>query len=123
MADVALIPESELDETQNFPETTSTRLLAHLLSVLLQFLTCKEKVVRYRATQLLSHIINSLDSIDDDSYHLLKMGLLKRIRDKEPMIRVQAVLGLGRLAGNDDGEDEDVDSDDEDDTSGLWRSF
>lgn len=66
----------------------------------------------------MAHIINSLDSIDDDYYHLLKMGLLKRIRDKEPMIRVQAVLGLGRLAGNeDDGDQDNDDSDDE--SSGL----
>ena len=88
--------------------------------MLLQFLMSKEKTVRYRSTQLLSHIINSLDSIDDEYYHLLKTGLLKRVRDKEPMIRVQAVLGLGRLAGNDDDEEEEdgMDSDD-DDTSGL----
>lgn len=87
--------------------------------MLLQFLSSKEKTVRYRSTQLVSHIINSLDSIDDEYYHLLKMGLLKRIRDKEPMIRVQAVMGLGLLAGNeDDGEQENDDSDD-DDTSGL----
>ena len=80
----------------------------------------KEKTVRYRSTQLVSHIINSLDSIDDEYYHLLKIGLLKRIRDKEPMIRVQAVFGLGRLAGNEDeGEQENIDSDDEDDTNGL----
>ena len=94
-------------------------MTSHILSVLLQFLTSKEKTVRYRATQLVAHIINSLDSIDDEYYHLLKMGLLKRIRDKEPMIRVQAVLGLGRLAGNeDDGDQNNADSD-EDDTSGL----
>ena len=67
----------------------------------------------------MAHIINSLDSIDDEYYHLLKMGLLKRVRDKEPMIRVQAVLGLGRLAGNeDDGEQENADSDD-DEAGGL----
>ncbi len=47
------------------------------------------------------------------------MGLLKRVRDKEPMIRVQAVLGLGRLAGNEgDGDQDDADSDN-DDASGL----
>ena len=47
------------------------------------------------------------------------MGLLKRIRDKEAMVRVQAVLGLGRLAGNEDnGDHENADSDD-DDASGL----
>ena len=80
----------------------------------------KDKFVRYRSTQLVSHIINSLDSIDDEFYHLLKTGLLKRLRDKEPMIRGQAVLGLGRLAGNeDDSEQDNLDSNDEDDTSGL----
>lgn len=74
--------------------------------------------MRYRSTQLVQHIINALDSIDDEYYHLLKMGLLNRIRDKEPMIRVQAVLGLGRLAGNeDDGEEANEDSDE--DSSGL----
>ena len=47
------------------------------------------------------------------------MGLLKRVRDKEPMIRVQAVLGLGRLAGNEDDGDQDNADSDEDDASGL----
>ena len=79
----------------------------------------KEKIVRYRSTQLVSHIINSLDSIDDEYYQLLKMALLKRIRDKEPMIRMQAVLGLGRLAGNEDDGGEDGPDSDEDDASGL----
>ena len=86
---------------------------------MLPLMTSKEKTVRYRSTQLVAHIINSLDSIDDEYYHLLKMALLKRLRDKESMIRVQAVLGLGRLAGNeDDGTEENPDSDD-DEASGL----
>lgn len=42
--------------------------------------------------------------------------MLKRVRDKEPMIRVQAVLGLGRLAGNE--EDVGLGSDDSDNLSG-----
>ena len=101
----------------------STRLTSHILSILLPLLASKEKTVRYRATQLVAHIINSLDSIDDEYFHLLKMGLLKRIRDKEPMIRVQAVLGLGRLAGNeDDGDRDNADSDD-DDASGLLEKL
>lgn len=116
---MALIPEDQIDETQSFPETPSSRLVAHILSIMLPLMTSKEKVVRYRSTQLVSHIINSLDSIEDDYYHLLRMALLKRVRDKEAMIRVQAVLGLGRLAGNeDDGGEEGADSDD-DDAGGL----
>ena len=118
-----MVPESEIDETGSFPETASTRLTSHILSILLQFLTSKEKTVRYRSTQLVAHIINSLDSIDDEYYHLLKMGLLKRIRDKEPMIRVQAVLSLGRLAGNEDDGDQENEDSDEDDVSGLLEKL
>ena len=112
-----------MNDTQSFPETASTRLTSHILSILLQLLTSKEKTVRYRATQLIAHIINSLDSIDDEYFHLLKVGLLKRIRDKEPMIRVQAVLGLGRLAGNEDEGDQDNADSDDDDTSGLLEKL
>lgn len=121
--DAALINSSERNDGQSFPETASTRLTSHILSISLQFLASKEKTVRYRATQLVAHIINSLDSIDDEYFHLLKVGLLKRIRDKEPMIRVQAVLGLGRLTGNeDDGEEDNADSDD-DDASGVLEKL
>ncbi|KAL9128611.1 MAG: hypothetical protein Q9217_002745 [Psora testacea] len=93
---------TDFENTQLLPETPTSRLTTHILSILFQFLTSKEKTVRYRSTQVVAHIINSLDSIDDEYYHLLKTGLLKRLRDKEPMIRVQAVVGLGGLAGNDD---------------------
>ena len=101
------------------PETPTTRLTSHILSQLLPLLSSKEKTVRYRATQLTSHIINSLDSVDDELFQMLRLSLLKRIHDKESMVRVQAVLGLGRLAGNEtEGDQDGVDSDDED-TGGL----
>ncbi|KAL8696074.1 MAG: hypothetical protein Q9224_002986 [Gallowayella concinna] len=117
--DAALIPVAEAEEIHSLPETPSTRLTSHILSILVPLLGSKEKVVRYRATQLVAHIINSLDSVDDDSYHSIRMGLLKRVRDKEPIIRVQAVLGLGRLAGNEGEEDQDDADSDNDDASGL----
>ena len=118
-ADAALVPEGDVEETQSFPETPSTRLTSHILSILLPFLASKERTVRYRSTQIISHIINSLDSIDDEYYNLLKLGLLKRIRDKEPMVRVQAILGLGRLAGNEGDEDQENGDSDEEDANGL----
>ncbi|KAL6722132.1 chromosome condensation complex Condensin, subunit G [Lecanora helva] len=121
--DAALVSQPDMDETDSIPETASTRLTSHILSILLQFLGSKEKVVRYRATQLVAHIINSLDSIDDDYYHLLRVGLLKRIRDKEPMVRVQAVLGLGRLAGNEDEDEQANDGGSDDDASGLLEKL
>ena len=79
--------------------------------------------MRYRATQLIAHIISSLDSIDDDYYQLLKMAMLKRIRDKEPMVRVQAVMCLGRLAGNEDGGDNGGDDSEDDEASDLLETL
>ena len=98
----------------------STRLTSHIFSVLLPLLFAKEKVVRFRATQIISHMVNSLDSLDDEYYQLVRAALLKRIRDKESMVRVQAALGLGRLAGNEGDEEGDEDSDD-DEAAGLLR--
>ncbi|OAA55580.1 nuclear condensin complex subunit [Niveomyces insectorum RCEF 264] len=100
----------EVDEdASTMPETPGTRLTAHLVEQILPLLVAKDKYVRYRATQLLSHIVNSLDAIDDDLFQKLRSGLLRRIRDKEAMVRAQAVLGLGRLAGNsvEEGQDSD----------------
>ncbi len=100
-------------------ETPTSRLTSRVLSTLLPLLTSKEKQVRYRSTQLLSHIINSVDSIDDDLFQSLRLGLLKRLRDKESMVRVQAVLGLGRLAGNEAEDDANDEGSDDGDHDGL----
>lgn len=100
----------EVDEdASTMPETPGTRLCSELVDRVLPLLLTKDKYVRYRATQLISHIVNSLDAIDDDLFQKLRSGLLRRIRDKEAMVRAQAVLGLGRLAGNSAEEGQDSD--------------
>ncbi|KAJ3562560.1 hypothetical protein NPX13_g8525 [Xylaria arbuscula] len=94
-----LLGETDADAS-TMPETSSSRLTTGVMEAVLPLLASKDKFVRYRSTQLISHIINSLDAIDDDLFQKLRQGLLKRIRDKEAVVRSQAVLGLGRLAGN-----------------------
>ena len=122
-ADTSLLPEQELSEDGAFPETPTSRLASHLFSMLLPLLVAKEKTVRYRATQIISYIVNCLDSLDDEYYTLVKVGLTRRMKDKEAMVRVQAALGLGRLAGNDaGGDDEEEDSDDEE-VAGLLNKL
>ncbi|KAK3313404.1 condensin subunit Cnd3 [Apodospora peruviana] len=115
----------EVDEdASTMPETPGTRLTGHLVETILPLLTAKDKFVRYRSTQLISHIINSLDAIDDDLFQKLRSGLLKRIRDKEAMVRAQAVLGLGRLAGNQiEAEPNSDDSDDGEAAVGLLEKL
>jgi condensin complex subunit 3 len=113
--DNELLGDLEQDSSV-LPETPSTRLVAQLLEAVLPLMTAKDKFVRFRSTQLISYIINSLEAIDDDLFQKLRHGLLKRVRDKEAMVRSQAVLGLGRLAGNQaegctNSEDSDADQD------------
>lgn len=91
-------------------ETPTARLATNLVSVVTPLLVAKDKIVRFRATQIIALIVNSLDTIDDDLFHTIRQGLLKRIRDKEPSVRVQAVMGLGRLAGNDEDDDNNDDN-------------
>lgn len=94
-------------------ETPSSRLTTEVLKTVLRLLSSKDKTVRFRATQTVTHMLNSLEQIDNDVFALIRVGLSKRLRDKEPSVRVQAVLGLGRLAGNDEEEEDEEDSDDE----------
>lgn len=112
MADIAALQIDE-EEATTLPETPSSRLTTHVLSIVLSVLTVKDKTVRFRAAQTIAHIVNNLDQIDDEMFSLIRHGLMKRLRDKEPSVRVQAVLGLGRLAENDDEEEDDEDSDDD----------
>ena len=91
---------------------SSSEYVTSILSALLPYLSAKDKTVRFRATQIVAQAINSLDAIDDELYHDIRQVLMKRIRDKIPGVRIQAVIGLGRLAENemDDNQDEDEDS-------------
>ncbi|KAI4868491.1 condensin subunit Cnd3 [Hypoxylon rubiginosum] len=119
--DNELLGEEDVDAS-TMPETPSTRLTTQVMEAILPLLTTKDKFVRYRSTQLISHVINSLDAIDDDLFQKLRHGLLKRIRDKEAMVRSQAVLGLGRLAGNQvEGMVNSDDSDDDAETGLLEK--
>ncbi|TFA97973.1 Condensin complex subunit 3 [Trichoderma ghanense] len=119
--DSELLDEADADASL-MPETPSTRLSSKVLQTALSLMQAKDKYVRFRSTQLVSHIINSLDAIDDDLFQSLRNNLLKRIRDKEAMVRVQAVLGLGRLAGN-QPEDEHNSDDSDNHSVGLLEKL
>lgn len=106
--DAEILGVNPEDEMQSLPETPTARLTSSLISLIVPLLPAKDKIVRFRSAQIIAHIVNALDSIDDEVFHMIRQGLLKRIRDKEPSVRVQAVLGLGRLAGN-EAEDDNMD--------------
>jgi condensin complex subunit 3 len=98
------------DEENASTEGPSSRFTTKLLKHLLSGSTAKDKSVRYRIVQILTTLLSSLGEIDDDLYEPLRATFLERAHDKEPAIRVQAVLGLAKLMG---GEDEDELEEDE----------
>lgn len=100
------------------PETPTSRLATEILKTTMMAMKTKAKEIRYRATQITSHIINSLDTLDDSLFHQLRQELLKRIHDKEASVRLQAVYGLGRLAAEVEEDEDDQDSDSDEDLGG-----
>jgi condensin complex subunit 3 len=98
--------------------TTSSVLLA-----LLPFLCAKDKTVRYRATQLVSQILGVLSAIDDDLYRVIRHELIKRLHDKVPAIRLEAVVALGRIVENEMDEEQEEQDSDEDIAPGLLEKL
>ncbi|THY59952.1 ARM repeat-containing protein [Aureobasidium pullulans] len=111
------------DQDGALPETPTSRLTNAILNTLLQLLSTKDKIVRFRATQISAHIINTLDTLDDQMFHLLRLALLKRIHDKESSVRMHAIYGLSRLAAELDEDQQDEDSDDDDASSGVLEKL
>ena len=113
------IAQSDEDAEEGVvPETPTSRLATEILKTTMLLMKTKSKEIRFRATQLTSHIINSLDTLDDSLFHQLRQELLKRIHDKEASVRLQAVYGLGRLAADVDEDEDDQDSDSDEDVGG-----
>ncbi|KAK4544173.1 hypothetical protein LTR36_004383 [Oleoguttula mirabilis] len=112
-------------DATSFDETPTSRLTTAILGTLLPLLSAKDKTIRFRATQITSHIIHSVDTLDENVFHLLRLALLKRIHDKEAPVRLQAVYGLGRVAAevNPDEEKDDSDSEDDDVGSGVLEKL
>lgn len=48
---------------------------------------------------------NHTDVYSEDLYTLLRSSLLMRINDKEPTVRVRAVVALSKLCGSEDPEE------------------
>ncbi|EXJ83120.1 hypothetical protein A1O1_06739 [Capronia coronata CBS 617.96] len=90
-----------------------------ILLGLLPYLCAKDKTVRYRATQIISQIFGVLETIDDDLYKVIRHELTKRLRDKVPAIRLEAVLALGRFVEDEMNNEEEEQASEEDIAPGL----
>ncbi|KZO96900.1 putative mitotic chromosome condensation-related protein [Calocera viscosa TUFC12733] len=93
-------PDNDEDE-----DTPASRLVAFLLSHLLKGFEAKDKSVRYRCVQLVALMISSLGELDEDLFMKLREALLERAHDKEPAVRVQAIVALSKVMAGETDED------------------
>ncbi|KAJ9661173.1 chromosome condensation complex Condensin, subunit G [Neophaeococcomyces mojaviensis] len=104
-------------EEQESEDEESNNITNVLLLMLLPYMSAKDKVVRYRATQIISQLMGIVQEIEDDLYQAIRHELIKRIRDRVPAIRLEAVCALGRLLENEmDEEAQEKGNDSDDDT-------
>ncbi|KAG6907366.1 hypothetical protein DXG01_009187 [Tephrocybe rancida] len=83
-------------------DTVASRFVGRLLNWLLEGFLAKNKITRYRCVCIVSEMISHLGEIDEETYNLLKEGLIDRICDKETIIRAHAATALSKLAGSED---------------------
>ncbi|RDB27802.1 Condensin complex subunit 3 [Hypsizygus marmoreus] len=95
-------PSTSAQRNDDTDDTLASRFVSRLLKWLLQGFTAKNKTTRYRSICFVSEMIAHLGEIDEDTYNLLRDGLMERICDKESLIRAHAVTALSKLIGSED---------------------
>jgi len=104
-------------QEQENEDEENNNITNNILLMLLPHMGAKDKVVRYRATQIVSQLMGIVQEIEDDLYQAIRHELIRRIRDKVPAIRLEAVCALGRLLENEmDEEAQEKENDSDDDT-------
>lgn len=72
---------------------------------ILRGIESKDKNVRYRVTQLIAVIMDNMGEIAEDLYNLMMWSLNKRIYDKEPNVRIQAIFCLTKFQDDENAGD------------------
>lgn len=100
-----LFKNQQNDDSMEIDDTT--RIANYLLNHLLRGVEAKDRNVRYRIIQLIAYLVNFIGDIDATVFTSLVHSLRKRLSDKEPTVRLQAVVALSRFQHI---EDEDYES-------------
>lgn len=90
--------EDEANDEQH--EDEMDPFLLKLFNFLLEHHAANDKAVRFRCCQIISKLLSSLGDdyeLEEDLYDKVFEVMLKRVKDKCPSVRTQAVLALTRL--------------------------
>lgn len=107
-AELSSISDLDTSNEESIPEELIfNNFVEMLIKHILRGLESKEKIVRFRVVQLLAIIVNNLTEMDNSLYETIMWAMEKRLYDREPSVRVQAIFCLTRF--QDDEEESDID--------------
>ncbi|XP_074641099.1 condensin complex subunit 3-like [Tubulanus polymorphus] len=93
--------DDEMDGSVDSEESeTENEFLNKIIDFLLKSHQASHHAVRFRSCQLINKLLRNMGEdaqIDDNLYDSIYQAMLERMRDKFPLVRVQAVLSLTRL--------------------------
>ena len=98
----------------NDEEGIFSRFVDQFIRHILRGVESLDKNVRFRVLQLLAVIMDNIGEIDESLFNLLILSLNKRIHDREPTVRIQAVFCLTKFQDEEQTEHLTELSDDED---------
>ncbi|SCU98543.1 LAFA_0G18646g1_1 [Lachancea sp. 'fantastica'] len=95
--------EAIRDKQEEFDgkEKVFSRFVDQFIRHILRGVESREKNVRYRVAQLLAVIMDNIGEIDEDLYKLIMWSFEKRLFDKEPPVRIQAIFCLTKFQDED----------------------
>lgn len=90
-------PNGDTTEDGEELESVSSEFVDNLIRHLLRGIESKFKEVRYRVVQLLAYLVNYITEIDEQLFKALHYSLNRRLYDREPIVRIQAVVAISRF--------------------------
>lgn len=78
-------------------ESVAAEFVDALIRHFLRGIELRYKEVRYRVVQLLAYLVNYITEIDEQLFKALRYLLNRRLHDREPVVRIQAVVAISRF--------------------------
>lgn len=89
--------DSIASDSDQEKESISCEFIDYLVRHLLRGIESKFKDVRYRIVQLLAYLVSHITEMDEQLFTALKYSLNRRLYDREPSVRIQALVAISRF--------------------------
>lgn len=89
--------DSDISDIEHEKESIPCEFIDYLVRHLLRGIESKFKDVRYRIVQLLAYLVSHITEMDEQLFTALKYSLSRRLYDREPSVRIQALVAISRF--------------------------